>query len=191
MKKDPKHILEIANAFKNYIPYISGNITHFYAPAHGKVRMNGKDSVLFFAGSEIYTFFPTVLKYRYKPLTNGFILKSNIKNGGIVQKDDLICIIVEPFDKIIQNKLSDYFKIDDKILGIKDQINSLIENSTTSWAYVYIELAKMFNKDKANLDKNIARLNNKIIEYKKHKAELYTNLMEYYKNEILPLRQYV
>ena len=85
MKKDPEHLLEVANSFKFYIPYTSGNITRFYAPDDGNVYMNAKDSDLIIAGTDIYTFSPTNLHdYHYRTLTNGFVLKSNINKEGRV-----------------------------------------------------------------------------------------------------------
>lgn len=196
MKKDPEHLLEVANSFKFYIPYTSGNITRFYAPDDGKVYMNVKDSDLVVAGIDIYTFFPTNLhNYHYRMLTNGFVLKSNINKEGRVQKGDLICIVIEPYCKKIQKDISTYFRIETDIANIKEEIEDIKRGDFgmplgmfSRFMCLYYEL---FPRDKSQETDSIARLNKDIDNCKKVKADLYTNLMKYYKNEISYLRQYV
>lgn len=196
MKKDSEHLLEVANSFKFYIPYTSGNITRFYAPDDGKVYMNVKDSDPIIAGSDIYTFFPTdIHNYHYRTLSNGFILKSNINQNGRVQKGDLICIVIEPYCKKIQKDISAYFRIESNIANIKEEIENIKRGGfgmplsmSSRFMSLYREL---FLRDKSQESESIARLNKDIANYKKEKADLYTNLMKYYKNEISYLRQYV
>lgn len=196
MKKDPEHLLEVANSFKFYIPYTSGNITRFYAPDDGKVYMNVKDSDLVVAGLDVYTIFPTDRhNYHYRTLTNGFVLKSNINKEGRVQKGDLICIVIEPYCKKIQKDISTYFRIESDIANIKEEIDDIKRGGfgmplsmSSRFMALYHEL---FPRDKSQETESIARLNKDIANYKKEKADLYTNLMKYYKNEISYLRQYV
>ena len=196
MKKDPEHLLEVANSFKFYIPYTSGNITRFYATEDGKVYMNAKDSDLVIAGSDVYTIFPTDFhNFHYRTLSNGFVLKSNINKEGRVQKGDLICIVIEPYCKKIQKDISDYFRIESDIANIKEEIEDIKRGGfgmplsmSSRFMALYHEL---FPRDKKQETESIARLNRDIANCKKQKAELYTNLMKYYKNEISYLRQYV
>ena len=196
MKKDPEHLLEVANSFKFYIPYTSGNITRFYAPDDGKVYMNAKDSDLIIAGTDIYTFFPTNLHdYHYRTLSNGFLLKSNIDKEGRVEKGDLICIVIEPYCKKIQKDISTYFRIESDITNIKEEIEDIKRGGfgmPLSMSSRFISLYReLFPRDKSHENESIARLNRDIVTCKKQKADLYTNLMKYYKNEISYLRQYV
>lgn len=196
MKKDPEHLLEVANSFKFYIPYTSGNITRFYAPDDGKVYMNVKDSDLVVAGTDVYTIFPTNLhNYHYRTITNGFVLKSNINKEGRVQKGDLICIVIEPYCKKIQKDISTYFRIESDIANIKEEIEDIKRGGfgmplsmSSRFMSLYREL---FPRDKSQETDSIARLNRDIVTCNKQKADLYTNLMKYYKNEISYLRQYV
>lgn len=196
MKKDPEHLLEVANSFKFYIPYTSGNITRFYAPDDGKVYMNVKDSDLVVAGTDVYTIFPTNLHdYHYRTLTNGFVLKSNISKEGRVQKGDLICIVIEPYCKKIQKDISTYFRIESDIANIKEEIEDIKRGGfgmplgmSSRFMCLYHEL---FPRNKTQESESIARLNKDIDNCKKVKADLYTSLMKYYKNEISYLRQYV
>lgn len=196
MKKDPEHLLEVANSFKFYIPYTSGNITRFYAPDDGKVYMNVKESDPVVAGTDVYTIFPTNLHdYHYRTLTNGFVLKSNINKEGRVQKGDLICIVIEPYCKKIQKDISTYFRIESDIANIKKEIEDIKCDGfgtplgmSSRFMWMYNEL---FPRNKSQESESIARLNRDIITYNKQKADLYTNLMKYYKNEISYLRQYV
>ena len=196
MKKDPEHLLEVANSFKFYIPYTSGNITRFYAPDDGKVYMNAKDSDLIIAGTDIYTFFPTNLHdYHYRTLSNGFLLKSNIDKEGRVEKGDLICIVIEPYCKKIQKDISAYFRIESNIANIKEEIEDIKNGGfgmplsmSSRFMSLYREL---FPRDRSHETESIARLNKDIANCRKEKAELYTKLMKYYKNEISYLRQYV
>ena len=196
MKKDPEHLLEVANSFKFYIPYTSGNITRFYAPDDGKVYMNIKDSDLVVAGIDIYTFFPTNLhNYHYRTLTNGFVLKSNINKEGRVQKGDLICIVIEPYCKKIQKDISTYFRIESNIANIKEEIEDIKRGGFGMPLGMYSRFMCLyhehFSRNKTQESESIARLNKDIANCKKEKADLYTNLMKYYKNEISYLRQYV
>lgn len=191
MKKDPEHLLEVANSFKFYIPYTAGNITRFYAPDDGKVYMNVKDSDLVVAGIDVYTIFPTNLhNHHYRTLTNGFVLKSNINKEGKVQKGDLICIIIEPYCKKIQQDISNYFRIESNIANIKEEIED-IKRGGFGMPLSMSLYRELFPRDKTQESESIARLNKDIANCKKEKADLYTNLMKYYKNEISYLRQYV
>lgn len=122
-------------------------------------------------------------------------MKSNINKEGRVQKGDLICIVIEPYCKKIQKDISTYFRIESDIANIKKEIEdikcygfSTLLGMSSRFMWMYKEL---FPRDKTQENKSIARLNRDIITYNKQKADLYTNLMKYYKNEISYLRQYV
>ena len=94
MKKDPEHLEEVANLFKTYIPYTNGKITRFFAPYDGKVHLHTNESETVFSDIPLYSIFPSDRWYdkdTYSTMTNGFMLKSNIKGSELVKKGDLIC----------------------------------------------------------------------------------------------------
>ena len=122
-------------------------------------------------------------------------MKSNINKEGRVQKGDLICIVVEPYCKKIQKDISTYFRIESDIANIKEEIEDIKRGGfgmplsmSSRFMALYHEL---FPRDKKQETESIARLNRDIATCKKQKADLYANLMKYYKNEISYLRQYV
>lgn len=201
MKKDPEHLLEVANSFKFYIPYTSGNITRFYAPDDGRVNIHVNELNIVYSGVPIYTMFPCDKCYsaeKYTTDTNGFMLKSNVKNSENVKKGDLICIVVEPYSKNIQKSIKDYFMMEPKIADIRREIDEVkhgnygLPRMNTSFLNYIHSIAPDFLKPNVDeINKSVARLTNDIEKCKSEKIKLCNKLKQYYSTEILKLRQYL
>ena len=201
MKKDIEHLQEIANLFKTYIPYTNGKITRFFAPCDGKVHLHINESETVFSDIPLYSIFPSDRWYdkdTYSTMTNGFMLKSNIKGSELVKKGDLICIVVEPYSKNIQKAIKDYFMIDPKIAELRQEIEEVKDGNyglprmNIQFLNYIHSFAPDFLKPNADeINKSIARLTNDIEKCKSEKRKLSNKLKQYYSTEISKLRQYL
>ena len=201
MKKDIEHLQEVANLFKTYIPYTNGKITRFFAPCDGKVHLHTNESEAVFSDIPLYSIFPGNRYYdkdTYSTMTNGFMLKSNIKESGLVNKGDLICIVVEPYSKNIQKSIKDYFMIDPKIKELEEEIEEvkagnfgLPRMNSRLWNFLTRIDADFLKPNKDDVTRSLARLNADIVKCKAKKVELKTKLTKYYNSEISKLRQYL
>lgn len=201
MKKDPEHLEEVANLFKTYIPYTNGKITRFFAPYDGKVHLHTNESETVFSDIPLYSIFPSDRWYdkdTYSTMTNGFMLKSNIKGSELVKKGDLICIVVEPYSKNIQKAIKDYFMIDPKIAELRQEIQEIKDGNyglsginTSFLNYIHSFAPDFLKPNKDDVTRSLARLNADIVKCKAKKVELKTKLTKYYNSEISKLRQYL
>ena len=198
MKKDPEHLEQVANLFKTYIPYTDGKITRFFAPYDGRANIHVNESNIVYSGVPIYTMFPSDKYYtadKYTTDTNGFMLKSNVKNTENVKKGDLICIVVEPYSKNIQKSIKDYFMIEPKIAELREEIQEVKDGNyglPRMNTPFFHSIAPDFLKPNADeINKSVARLTNDIEKCKSEKTKLCNKLKQYYSTEILKLRQYL
>ena len=201
MKKDIEHLQEVANLFKTYIPYTNGKITRFFAPYDGRVTIHSNESDLVYNGVPIYAMFPSDKYYtteKYTTDTNGFMLKSNVKNSENVKKGDLICIVIEPYSKNIQKSIKDYFMIGPKIKELEEEIEEvkagnygLPRMNIQFLNYIHSFAPDFLKPNKDDVTRSLARLNADIAKCKAKKVELKTKLTKYYNSEISKLRQYL
>ena len=163
--------------------------------------MHINESETVFSDIPLYSIFPSDRWYdkdTYSTMTNGFMLKSNIKGSELVKKGDLICIVVEPYSKNIQKAIKDYFMIDPKIAELRQEIeeakdgNYGLPRMNIQFLNYIHSFAPDFLKPNADeINKSIARLTNDIEKCKSEKRKLSNKLKQYYSTEISKLRQYL